>query len=351
MSTWVHELVRVEQKSGEAVIVTVLTVRGSTPREVGAKMVVSAAEQGGSIGGGRLEYDAVALARSLLGGARESHVHRFALGAVLGQCCGGLAEVLFEPVRTDASWIQRLAQLEGNTTPCVLVRPLHDDGSHTMLVWKAGVEGSLRDELMDSAAVRTAQTMFALPHPQVACVNGIVFEPIGIGTPNVVLFGAGHVGRALVRALSGAPGRLTWVDSRSEQFPATVAEGVIRECTSEPLRVVDDAPRGSDFVVMTHSHALDFELCARILERGDFRYFGMIGSKTKRRSFESRLRARGIPPERIARMQCPIGIAGISSKNPTAVAVAVAAQLLCAQEAELPAAVPPSLEARVSLLL
>jgi xanthine dehydrogenase accessory factor len=350
MSLWVRELMRLGQSACDAVIVTMLTVRGSTPREVGAKMVVSANEQGGTIGGGRLEYDAVALARSLLGGGRESQVRGFALGAVIGQCCGGLAEVLFEPVRVDAPWVQRLAQLDRETIPCVLVRPLQDDGSHTMLVWENGLEGGLRDERRDAAALRTVQTMFAASHPHIACVDGLVFEPVGVGTPNVVLFGAGHVGRALVRALSGAPGCFTWVDSRSEQFPQTIPDGVIRHCTSEPLRAVDDAPRGSDFIVMTHSHALDFELCARILERGDFRYFGMIGSKTKRRSFESRLRARGISPECIARMRCPIGIAGIASKNPTAVAVSVAAQLLCAQEQERPAAAP-SLESRASILL
>jgi xanthine dehydrogenase accessory factor len=142
------------------------------------------------------------------------------------------------------------------------------------------------------------------------------------------LFGAGHVGRALVALLAGIPCHVTWVDERESEFPADVPANVSVVVTDMPESEVAAAPTGAYFLVMTHSHPLDQALAEAILRRGDFAYFGLIGSKSKRRQFERRMAARGIPAEHFSDMTCPIGVAGITGKEPATIAVAVAAQLL-----------------------
>jgi xanthine dehydrogenase accessory factor len=147
----------------------------------------------------------------------------------------------------------------------------------------------------------------------------------------IVLFGAGHVGRALVRVLADVDCKITWVDTREAEFPRQVPANVDVVCTDAPEAEVDAAGPGSHFVVMTHSHALDEAICERILRRDDFAYFGLIGSLAKRRQFEKRLEQRGTPRGRFAAMTCPIGIAGIPGKEPVTIAIAVAAELLQAR--------------------
>ncbi len=145
---------------------------------------------------------------------------------------------------------------------------------------------------------------------------------------HIVLFGAGHVGHALVTLLGTLPCVVQWVDERDELFPDEVPANVQVEATDTPDAIVDSVPAGAYFLVMTHNHALDFALAARIMRRRDFTYFGMIGSKTKRVKFERRLIDRGVEPERLAEMICPIGVSGIVDKAPPSIALAVCAELL-----------------------
>jgi len=145
---------------------------------------------------------------------------------------------------------------------------------------------------------------------------------------HVVLFGAGHVGHALVTLFGSLPCVVQWVDARDECFPDEVPANVQIEATDTPEAVIDAAPAGSCFLVMTHNHALDLALAAHIMRRCDFAYFGMIGSKTKRVKFERRLIERGVAPERLRQMICPIGVPGIVDKAPASIAVAVCAQLM-----------------------
>lgn len=163
---------------------------------------------------------------------------------------------------------------------------------------------------------------------------------------HIVLFGAGHVGHALVTLLGRLPCVVQWVDERDELFPDETPANVQVEATDTPDAVVDTAPPGAYFLVMTHNHALDFSLAARIMRRRDFTYFGMIGSKTKRVKFERRLLDRGVELERLAEMTCPIGVAGIVDKAPQAIAVAVCAELLQirAKEAARALAVQPAMQ-------
>jgi xanthine dehydrogenase accessory protein XdhC len=154
---------------------------------------------------------------------------------------------------------------------------------------------------------------------------------------HIVLFGAGHVGAALVTLLGRLPCVVQWVDTRDELFPDECPPNVQPEPTDTPDALVDSAPPGAYFLVMTHNHALDLALAERIMRRRDFAYFGMIGSRTKRVKFERRLIARGVDPVRMREMVCPIGVAGIVDKAPGSIAVAVCVELLQAR-AGLPVA-------------
>ncbi|MBN3787721.1 xanthine dehydrogenase accessory protein XdhC [Burkholderia sp. Ac-20353] len=154
----------------------------------------------------------------------------------------------------------------------------------------------------------------------------------GVSVPmHIVLFGAGHVGHALVTLLGALPCVVQWVDTRDELFPDECPPNVQPEPTDTPEAIVDEAPAGAYFLVMTHNHALDFALAERIMRRRDFAYFGMIGSRTKRVKFERRLVARGVDAVRMREMVCPIGVAGIVDKAPGSIAVAVCAELLQAR--------------------
>jgi xanthine dehydrogenase accessory factor len=146
--------------------------------------------------------------------------------------------------------------------------------------------------------------------------------------PTLWLYGAGHVGQALARILAELPLRLTWVDSRAELFPAVLPEGVRVRRDVDSLATVADAPRGAYFLVMTHSHPLDFALCQTILSRNDFAWLGLIGSASKAARFRSRLSRARVDAATIGRLVCPIGVEGIESKWPAAIAVAVAAQVM-----------------------
>src|ERR1700744_3358736 len=127
---------------------------------------------------------------------------------------------------------------------------------------------------------------------------------------HIVLFGAGHVGHALITLLGNLPCVVQWVDERDELFPDEVPANVQVEATDTPDAIVDHAPAGAYFLVMTHNHALDFALASRIMRRRDFTYFGMIGSKTKRVKFERRLIERGVDPGRMGGKTWPIRGAG-----------------------------------------
>jgi xanthine dehydrogenase accessory factor len=145
------------------------------------------------------------------------------------------------------------------------------------------------------------------------------------------LYGAGHVGRAVVKLLAELPCRVVWVDERESEFPPAALPTHIEKLCVEPVEAeVAAAPPGAFYLVLTHSHALDLALTEAILKRGDFAWFGLIGSKSKRARFEHRLQERGFSAEQLARMVCPIGLPGLEGKEPEVLAVAVVAQMLLA---------------------
>jgi xanthine dehydrogenase accessory factor len=168
------------------------------------------------------------------------------------------------------------------------------------------------------------------------------------------LYGAGHVGRAIVRLLEELPCQVQWIDERDAEFPATPSAPHIERLCVEPVQAeVDQARPGDFFLVLTHSHDLDLAITEAILRRGDFGFLGLIGSATKRARFVHRFEDSGVPAEHIARMTCPIGLPGISGKEPDVIALAVVAQLMQRAESrqapelqDREAAAEPAVEAR-----
>lgn len=259
---WLALLADFEARGEPCVLITVADEQGSTPREAGTKMLVGREEQHLTIGGGHLEYRAVDIAREMLAaGTRQPRLERFSLAASLGQCCGGVTTLLFEP---------QLAQ----------------------------------------------------------------------DVP-VIVFGAGHVARALVPLLAGLPCAVRWVDSRAQEFPAVLPAGVEKCLTDEPVDEIARMPAGAYYIVMTHNHPLDLELTDTILARGDHGYFGLIGSKTKWAKFRHRLAARGHGADRLATVRCPLGLPEVQGKLPLEIAIAVAGEVIAhygrqAQQADQP---------------
>lgn len=299
----------------DEVVVIVARTRGSTPREIGARMRISADRSDGSIGGGHLEYEAIRLARALPVGA-AGHL-RFVLGASLGQCCGGEVELAFVP----ASWLESLPP-EGLALPLTLA--ITPDRQQWCLASASGEAGDLAGLNMASLPGGT------VPAEGVGLVRGetpwLLLGSPAPG-PRVMLCGAGHVGLALARLLGTIDCRLDWVDGRDDLFHDEAC-GVARWRDVDPVVAVGAAPAGTHLLVMTHDHGLDYDLIAMALRRDDLPFVGLIGSMTKRRRFEHRLRQDGFRDEKIARLRCPLGDARTRDKSPGAIAILVAAQLL-----------------------
>ena len=343
MADWLPLLAQLSGAGTPSVLVTLAETRGSVPREPGTKMVVAQDAAFGTIGGGQLEFEALNLARQMLAShASMPQLRRVGLGPSLGQCCGGSARILFEPMSGGAKpWLEALQALAEQRAPAVLATDIGDGRVEKIVVSVYGVTGVLSDPRRHAEAVSAAQALLSgagagacLKESDTGAV--LLFERVLSEAFHVVLLGAGHVGRALVRILGELPCRVTWVDGRAEQFPQEVPANVTVECTEMPQYTVERAPSAAAFLVMTHSHPLDLTLCEAILRRGDFAYFGLIGSTTKRAKFVKRLVARGFPDEAVARMVCPIGIPGVPGKHPGEIAVAVAAQLLMVRSAGAP---------------
>jgi len=337
---WLRSAVDAIRGGGSCVLVTVADTRGSAPREVGAKMVVTTDGCAGTIGGGQLEFSSTEVARELLADPRggRARLERFALGPSLGQCCGGVADLLFERIDDSAqTWLKPLHDLDRRGTPAVLVTAHHAlIGTAQLVVSTDEVYGEFDSPVLHQRVAEIARRLLeeggaahlkVLPIPQVGDAS-VLFEPMHTADFHVVLFGAGHVGTSLIQVLAGLPCTVTWVDGRRQRFPSAVPANVNVALSDDPLFEVDDAPRDSFFLIMTHSHPLDQSICERVLRRADFRYCGLIGSRSKRRNFEKRLRAQGINAQSLARMTCPIGVEGVAGKRPAEIAVAVAAQLL-----------------------
>jgi xanthine dehydrogenase accessory factor len=295
-------------RHGKCAMVTQLTVEGSAPREAGARMIVMPdGTFTGTIGGGALEWRALAMAQTALRRPQDSaEVTRHALGPELGQCCGGATRLLVETFSLERT--EELADFLASEAEGPFEVESH--------VGTGGVERTVTGN-------KTSPAETVVWHG-----NDRFTETFGEYTRKVFLFGAGHVGKAIVLALAPLPFDVTWIDSRRDAFPGAVPANVKMVCASEPAAQLADAPDGSFVVVLTHSHALDQQIVHAALGEGRFDYVGVIGSRTKRARFVSRMSKAGLAPEALSGLVCPIGMGGITSKKPPVIAASLAAQLL-----------------------
>jgi xanthine dehydrogenase accessory factor len=289
-----------------AALVTVHRVQGSTPRETDARMAVRAdGSLSGTIGGGALEWDAILEARRLIAGGRGPAVavDRI-LGPDLGQCCGGRVSLLIET-------------FDRRDVPELTVFADHEKRGAFGLLCRRGPDGRVH---------RTIETGLSAASDPNAWL-----EQHGTSHTPVLLFGAGHVGRALVLALAPLPFDVTWIDSRKGAFPPHIPANAMPVLAPDPVLELSRAATDAFVLVMTHEHALDLVITAAALQ-GPFPFVGLIGSETKRARFEHRFRELGIPKERIESLHCPIGLPAIRGKQPAIIAASVAAQILAERE-------------------
>ncbi|HRL21321.1 MAG TPA: xanthine dehydrogenase accessory protein XdhC [Alcaligenes sp.] len=298
------------QAGERLVLCSVAQAQGSTPRATGTAMLFSLTGQWLTIGGGHLEWIAAEQARALLkqDNAPAWSLARLPLGPSLGQCCGGAVTLLHEVLEpADLVWLEPLNKALQTGQAASRRSLLLPAGERQVQIRLHSCAGSHLERSAD-------QTQWLEDWPP---------APL-----NILLFGAGHVGEALINVLGTLPCTVQWIDEREAAFPNRWPDNVSIEATDIPDALIEQAAPGSYFLVMTHSHALDLKLCQQILRRTDTAYVGLIGSQTKRRQFERRLQQRGLPSARIQELVCPIGASGITGKEPAIIAVAVAAELL-----------------------
>jgi len=213
-------------------------------------MTVSEQGQSGTIGGGRLEYDAIRHARNCLAAKKPQDQQTIHLGPEIGQCCGGKVGLSYTRVESDT-------QTDTDAQP-------------------------------------------------------------------ILIFGGGHVGRALARAFADLPCDVQLVETRA-QYLENLPSRITPTELAAPEAAVRQAPPNAAYIVTTHDHALDFLIVHEAISRGDAAYVGMIGSKTKRAVLEAQLTAADLNPERLT---CPIGAAGLGDKRPEIIAAFTVAEVL-----------------------
>ncbi len=250
------------RRDEDIVLVRIESAEGSTPREAGATMAVTARAIAGTIGGGQLEFHCIDFARQMLATGAVDQQLDIPLGPQMGQCCGGRVRVSL-----------------ARATPAAI------------------------------ALIAASEKAQALARPP------------------VLIFGAGHTGRALAKALAPLPFAVSLIDDRDDVMgglPAAIT--CIR--MADPVDAVASASTGAAFVVLSHSHALDYRLAEAALARGDAGYVGMIGSATKRARFEASFLRAGGRREALARLTCPIGAEDVDDKRPEVIAALTAAELV-----------------------
>lgn len=328
MSThWLDHLRAMVTANGRAVRVSVVRADGSAPQGIGAAMTVGPDSFTGTVGGGALELEALREARRLLTGDRgtlDGRWHRvvrdFPLGPALGQCCGGYVQLMFEVLgRPELEDLPK--SFDGGA---LLVRPVGPGDA-----WWFAADRRSDDDFWPLVVRRSVRDMLSGAQPRNAtCLGDWYLEPLKRTAQPLFLYGAGHVGRALVGVLGDLPFDIYWVDTDAGRYPETVPEGVHKLVSADPAVAAGHAPRGAWHVVMTYSHTLDFDICQSVLEQGTYGYLGVIASKTKRARFVKRLVEAGIAMDRVLDLHAPIGLPGLDGKEPAAIAVSVAADFL-----------------------
>lgn len=285
------------RRHGRVARVVVARTRGSAPREVGAAMLVWQTGMSGTIGGGTLEFEALRRARQALEGGQSGLTHH-ALGPQLGQCCGGAVDLLTEVYDLEsAECLPKALVVRGPGLPPMAVERLKT----------------------------AARAQGLLPEPQL--IDRWMIEPVTQPQRDIWIWGAGHVGRALATVLVPLPDfRVTVIDTHKSRFPSELPAAVQQVVAAKPELIVPHSPPDAEHLIVTYSHALDLELCHRLLHHG-FAFAGLIGSATKWARFRRRLGDLGHAQTSISRITCPIGRRALG-KHPQQIALGVATALL-----------------------
>ena len=288
-------------RHGHVARIVIADVQGSSPREVGAHIWVWQDGQSGTIGGGALEYQAVEQVRAALSRpASWSAVHP--LGPQLGQCCGGVVRLVYEIFDQHSCSVSRNG---------VVIRAIDVPTG----------QGALALSRIDQAARGWGQ------RPMPTWIDGHMIEPEHHPKAPLWIWGAGHVGRALLHVMAPLPQYdITWLDVAADRFPPHVPQDVNILYQDRVDQYLPYAPKDAQHLIVTYSHALDLALCDAILRHG-FSFAGLIGSKTKWARFRSRLASMGHSPDQIRRITCPIGRPEIG-KHPFEIAISVSSCLL-----------------------
>lgn len=287
---------------GPVARVVVAEIAGSVPREVGASMLVWETGQSGTIGGGTLEFEATKTARTMLGSGKKTKLSRHPLGPALGQCCGGSVSLVSE---------------------VFVAGDLYDLGEKQSFRRQIVGDSAMPLSLKRAETLARNQGLAVTPNLQ----DGWFIEPLRARAVPLWIWGAGHVGRAMVQTLAGLTEfDITWIDTSEARFPDVIPEGVTKLTADNPANLVPYAPSDAQHLILTYSHALDLELCHQLLSHS-FAFTGLIGSKTKWARFQNRLQDLGHAPDQISRITCPIGDPTLG-KQPQAIAIGVAGALL-----------------------
>lgn len=241
-------------------------------------------------------------------------------------------------------WLEALRHCRLTQAPCVLVTLIDAAGPRgagvKMTVTADAIGGTIGGGGLEHWAMQQARSLLASaagltiadyrPDRDEHCGGAarVLFEPIRPAAWSIVVCGAGHVGQALIHVLAPLPCRITWIDPRAALLPRQPPANVQTVASGNPVETIAQAPAASDYLLMSPSHQQDFELCAAILRRGDYRYLGMIGSQRKRQQCADYLRGQGFAPADWERLRCPLGLQTIRSREPAAIAIAIGAELL-----------------------
>lgn len=322
--------------------VIIAGVDGSAPREAGASMQVRKHDFTGTIGGGQLEFEAIAHARNMIEEASRTpqtwrrDLRAWPLGPSLGQCCGGAVRVLFELFdQAERNGLGQDMDAADWAGEALIIHPLASGAPLLFLKDRQEARN------LPLPVARAARDMLSGARPRQTALIGArdvtdayFIEPMARPRQPLFIYGAGHVGRAIVKVIEDLDFAAYWVDVAADRFPDSIPHGIEPIIAANPVAIAEAAPEGAYHLVLTYSHALDLAICHAVLTKASFGFLGLIGSKSKRARFLKRLGETGIAPANLARLICPIGIGALRGKAPATIAISVAVQLVERLEAD-----------------
>jgi xanthine dehydrogenase accessory factor len=352
MDSWLDPVKTEISLNNGFVLLTIIATKGSTPCTNGDKIVFTKNENSfGSIGGGNLEFKSLAFAKEMLGQKMNTRqLVKYPLGATLGQCCGGYVKVLFESFIEDDedlshnnSWIEQVSMLYKKGEDFILATIIDIDKKNHSSTQKCIYTNNnfyssignkkLSNFIEESASnlMQSAQSPTIVEFEDDSETKAqVLLEKVSSSEVlPVVVFGAGHISRALMPIIINLPIKLYWIDDRQEQFDQYDGDtSQINIICDDFLTSMADLPNEIYTLVITYSHQIDFEICEKMIIQNNFSYLGMIGSSIKGRKFRDRFAQKNYSKDVIEKFTCPIGEKQKLLKSPTSIAITIAMDLI-----------------------